>query len=71
MIYQEDSKYISKAVTMVYTKDDCAAVCDVHIPLVERLEIALGRPVPRREPLPAPVDCAMCAALVFQDRRES
>lgn len=71
MTYQEDSKYINKAVMMVYTKDDCAAVCDVHIPLVEQLEIALGRPIPRKDSLPAPVDCAMCAALVFQENRES
>lgn len=71
MTYQEDSKYISKAVTLLVTKDDCAAVCDVHIPLVESMEIGVGRAIPTREPLATPVDCAMCAALVFQENRES
>lgn len=49
MTYQEDSKYINKAVTLLVTKDDCAAVCDVHIPLVESLEIGVvsGDPDPR------------------------
>lgn len=71
MTYQEGSKYINKAVTLLVTKDDCAAVCDVHIPFVESIEIAVGRAIPIREPLATPVDCAMCAALVFQESRES
>lgn len=71
MTYQEDSKYISKAVTLLVTKDDCAAVCDVHIPLVELLEIGVGRALPTRESLATPTDCKMCAALVFQENRES
>lgn len=68
---RDDGRFIRKAVTILFTKDDAAAVCDVHIPLVEHLEIAVGRAVPRREPLPFPTDCAVCAALVFQEAKES
>jgi hypothetical protein len=64
-------QYIRKATTLIYTKDDVAAVCDTHIPLVESLEIGVGRPVPQRESLPVPVDCAMCSALVFLEGKES
>ena len=84
MSYKEDSQFIRKAVTLIVTKDDAAAVCDVHIPLVESIfdmwnrepkngfkEIAVGRDVPRREPLATPSDCTTCAALVFQENRES
>lgn len=65
------SQYIRKATTMLYTQDDAVAICDIHIPLVESMEIGVGRAVPRREPLTFPTDCAMCAALVFQEAKES
>jgi len=71
MTYQQDAQYIRKAVTLIVTKDDAAAVCDIHIPFVESLEIGVGRALPKREPLSVPTDCAMCAALVFQENRES
>lgn len=62
---------IRKTTTLLLTKDDAAAVCDTHIPLVESMEIGVGRGVPKRQRLTVPADCVMCAALVFEENKES
>ena len=54
---------VNKAVTLVYTKDDVGAFCLIHIPVIESVEIDLGRTLPRKELLDFPVDCCMCLAL--------
>ena len=64
------SHLVNKTVTLLILKDDMAPVCDTHIPLVEHMEVGVGRDIPKRETLKTPADCEMCLALIFEEGRK-